>query len=532
MHAPYDQALSPSQLNRLARDLLESGFPAVLVEGEIGSLSRPSSGHLYFTLKDAQAQIRCAMFRTKCQWLRFAPREGMRVLARGRLTLYEARGDFQLVCDTLEEAGEGALRRAFEALKARLAEEGLFDSARKRILPKFPRRIAVLTSPTGAVIRDILHILRRRFPLLDVELLPVPVQGDGAAARILDMLQKADASRRYDILLLARGGGSLEDLWAFNDEALARAVAACTTPVISAIGHETDFTLTDFVADVRAPTPSAAAELLAPDQEALTAQLASLYKRLHTLQASTLQQAAQRADHAWLRLQARHPQTLLHNRALRLKQARIRLHDLQQGLLRHARQRIDHAWLRLQAQHPRTLLHNRALRLQQVHMRQQMILQQQIRRARADLRQLGIRLHHQHPRRRLEILRQRLSALQSRPDRLFERQLHLLQQRLQALATRPANAIITQLARSNDRVRALGRTMNGLGPQATLQRGYSILQRDDGQLVCSLHDVQPGEWLRAYVSDGWLWVRVESLHAETLLDQASASGAGTLNKNP
>ena len=219
-----DRILTPSQLNTLARNLLEDTFPLVLVEGEIGNLSRPASGHMYFTLKDARAQVRCALFKPKSQWLKFQPREGLKVLARARLTLYEARGDYQLVCDSLEEAGEGALRRAYEDLKARLQAEGLFDDARKRPLPAHVRRLAVLTSPSGAVIRDIVSVLRRRFPLVEVDVLPVPVQGDTAAAQIRAMLQRAGACGRYDAILVARGGGSLEDLWAFNDERVARAI--------------------------------------------------------------------------------------------------------------------------------------------------------------------------------------------------------------------------------------------------------------------------------------------------------------------
>lgn len=251
-----DNVLSPSQLNALARSLLEDAFPVVLVEGEIGNLARPASGHIYLTLKDARAQVRCALFKPKSQRLRFQPRDGMRVLARGRLTLYEARGDYQLILDSLEEAGEGALRRAFEELKAKLQAEGLFDAERKRPLPAWVRRLGVLTSPSGAAVRDVLSVLARRFPLLDVEVLPVPVQGATAAAQITSMLHRAAASGRFDALLLTRGGGSLEDLWAFNDEALARAIAASPVPVVSAVGHETDFTLADFAADLRAPTPS------------------------------------------------------------------------------------------------------------------------------------------------------------------------------------------------------------------------------------------------------------------------------------
>src|SRR3990170_24119 len=244
---PTGEVLTPSQLNTLARDLLEGAFPLIWVEGELGNVSRPASGHLYFTLKDERAQVRCAMFKPKSTWLKFQPREGLRVLARGRLTLYEARGDYQLVLDHMEEAGEGALRRAFDALKAKLAADGVFDDARKRPLPAFPRRIGLITSPSGAVVRDVLSVLARRFPLVEVDVLPVPVQGETAAAQIRGMLSRAIASERYDVLLVARGGGSLEDLWAFNDEQLARAIFGSLAPVVSGVGHETDTTIADYV---------------------------------------------------------------------------------------------------------------------------------------------------------------------------------------------------------------------------------------------------------------------------------------------
>jgi exodeoxyribonuclease VII large subunit len=320
------EILSPSQLNTLARDLLEGAFPTIWVEGELSGVSRPASGHLYFCLKDARAQVRCAMFKPKSSGLKFAPREGTKVLARGRLTLYEARGDYQLVLDHMEEAGEGALRRAFEELKARLAAEGLFDAGRKRPLPAYVRRLAVITSPSGAVVRDVLSVIGRRFALLDVEVLPVPVQGTTAAAQIVQMLGKAAASGRYDVILLARGGGSLEDLWAFNDEALARAIAASAVPVVSAIGHETDFSLSDFAADLRAPTPSAAAELQVPHADDLRRRVLGLEQRLHGVQKQRLRQAAQRADRALLRLQALRPQARLQLLGRRQAEALRRLH--------------------------------------------------------------------------------------------------------------------------------------------------------------------------------------------------------------
>ena len=388
-----DRILTPSQLNTLARDLLEGAFPLVLVEGEIANLSRPASGHVYFTLKDARAQVRCALFKPKSQWLRFQPRDGIKVLARGRLTLYEARGDYQLVCDSLEEAGEGALRRAFDALKARLQAEGLFDATRKRALPAFPRRIAVLTSPTGAVIRDIASVLRRRFPLLEVELLPVPVQGEGAPLQLRAALLRADASGRYDVIVLARGGGSLEDLWAFNDEALVRAIAGSATPVVSAIGHETDFSLSDFAADLRAPTPSAAAELLVPDRANLLTRLHGLQRQLHAGHGRILRGHAQRLDHAFLRMQGRRPQALLDGLARRAGQAQQRMQSAIQRLLQDHQARQRHAAAILRATHPQRRLQRLRERLRAMRGRPQALLARQLQHEARHLGGLARSLH-------------------------------------------------------------------------------------------------------------------------------------------
>jgi len=303
--------LTPSSLNRLVRDLLGDALPQVWIEGELSNVAKPASGHLYFTLKDSGAQVRCAMFKMKASVLRFRPVDGMQVLLRAKVGLYEPRGEFQLVAEYMEPAGEGALQREFEQLKARLDAEGLFDPARKRALPRYARRIGVVTSATGAAIRDVLSVLARRWPLADVEILPVPVQGREAPPAIVAMLRKASASARYDVLLLARGGGSLEDLWAFNDEAVARAIHASAVPVVSAVGHEIDFSIADFVADLRAPTPSAAAELLVPDAVAVDRHLRQLQQRLATLQQRRMQGNAQRVDHLLARLQAQRPQARL-----------------------------------------------------------------------------------------------------------------------------------------------------------------------------------------------------------------------------
>ena len=383
------EVLTPSQLNTLARDLLEGSFPLIWVEGELSGVSRPGSGHLYFCLKDARAQVRCAMFKPKSTWLKFIPREGMRVLARGRLTLYEARGEYQLVLDHMEEAGEGALRRAFEELRAKLTAEGLFESARKRPLPAHPRRLGVLTSPSGAAVRDVLSVLARRYPLLHVDILPVLVQGASAAAQITSMLRRASASGRYDVLLLTRGGGSLEDLWPFNDEQLTRAIVASAVPVISAVGHETDFSLADFAADLRAPTPSAAAELLVPSQDDLARRLRTLDARIRNHQRQQLRAAMQRADRAALRLHALRPQA-------RLQLLRRRQED---GL-----RRLTAAW------------------------------QQRIAADRARLRHADAVLRAAHPQRRLSRLRERLAAVASRPQAAIGRRLANDAMRLRGLA--------------------------------------------------------------------------------------------------
>ncbi|MBS0571171.1 MAG: exodeoxyribonuclease VII large subunit [Proteobacteria bacterium] len=366
VHTAEREVFSPSQLARQARDLLEGAFALIWIEGEISNFVRAASGHCYFVLKDAQAGVRCAMFKPRSTYLRFRPADGMRVLARARVSLYEARGEFQLVIEHLEEAGEGALLRAFAELKARLAAEGLFDPAIKRAIPKLPRRIGIVTSPTGAAVRDVLSVIARRFPLAQVEILPVPVQGKDAPPAIVAMFAVAAKARRHDVLLLTRGGGSLEDLWAFNDESVARAIRACPIPVVAAIGHEIDFTIADFAADLRAPTPSAAAELLVPDAGEIRRALAHVHVRLAQWLRHRLHTLAQRADHALARLRTQHPRQRLRLGRERLGRLHVRLQRQHPAgtLARHADAlREGIARLRLQfAQH----LHARELQLSEL----------------------------------------------------------------------------------------------------------------------------------------------------------------------
>lgn len=322
---PDSEVFTVSALVGEAKQLLEGEFGNIAVEGEISNLARPRSGHVYFTLKDADAQLRCALFRRETQRLNFVPADGMQVLARGRLSIYPARGEFQLYVYSLEEAGLGALQRAFEALKKKLADEGLFDQAAKRPLPRFPKRIGIITSPTGAALRDILNVLGRRYPAADVLIYPTQVQGASAAATIAASLARAGERGDCDVLILARGGGSLEDLWSFNEEVVARAIRASTIPVVSGVGHETDFTIADFAADFRAPTPSAAAESVTPDREELLVRLQQLGARIaHTWQRSE-RERRQAVTTLSQRLAIQHPQRRLQERAQRLDELTERL---------------------------------------------------------------------------------------------------------------------------------------------------------------------------------------------------------------
>jgi exodeoxyribonuclease VII large subunit len=356
---------SISRLNREAKALLEGRFPLLWIEGEISNLARPASGHLYFSLKDSQAQVRCALFKGSQRSLGCAPRDGMQVLVRARVSLYEGRGEFQLIVESLEEAGEGALRRAFELLKNRLAAEGLFDPAHKKPLPTLPKRIGIITSPTGAALRDVLTTLRRRFPAIGVLVYPVPVQGEGAADKIAAAIRLAGQRHDCDALILARGGGSLEDLWSFNEEVVARAVYACPLPLVCGVGHETDFSIADWVADARAPTPTAAAEMLSPNQEEWLAQFAYLETRCLRLMRDSLSARQQRLD--WLSGRIVHPRERIARLQQRLTDLSKRLRLAQIATQRVADTRCQALTARLYRRHPDIALREWRLRFQHMH---------------------------------------------------------------------------------------------------------------------------------------------------------------------
>ena len=327
-------AITVSQLNRQVKTLLEQGLARLWIEGEISNLAKPASGHLYFSLKDDSAQIRAAFFRQRQRGPTIGLKNGDQVVAFGRVSLYEPRGDYQLIVEQVEPAGEGALKRQFEVLKKMLAAEGLFNEENKQALPTLPERIGVITSPSGAAIRDIISILGRRFPSIPVVVYPAAVQGDAAPGELIAALATAVKRDECDVLIMARGGGSLEDLWAFNDEKLARAIAACPIPVVSAVGHEIDFTIADFVADVRAPTPSGAAEIVVPDREHWLRSVNSLAARIGRLGQRAVEDRAQSLDWLSRRLAQASPTAVV-------ERSIARLANLQQRLVVSARETVS-----------------------------------------------------------------------------------------------------------------------------------------------------------------------------------------------
>jgi exodeoxyribonuclease VII large subunit len=351
------QIFSVSELNRTVRHLLESKLPMLWVEGEISNFARPASGHWYLTLKDGQAQVRCAMFRNSNMRVNFKPANGTQVLVRGRVGLYEGRGDYQLIIEHMEEAGYGALQRQFEELKHKLASEGLFDAARKQPMPDSVNHIGVITSPTGAAVKDILSVLKRRFPAIGVSIFPTAVQGEQAAGQIVEAIQTAGEQGKCDALIVGRGGGSLEDLWPFNEESVARAIFASEIPMISAVGHEIDFTIADFVADLRAPTPSAAAELISPDGEDMLNQFEGFELLLAEAMARKTYLLGQQVSNLHKRLQ--HPGRKLQEQAQHLDHLDIRLRRAINSKLQQQRYQMDSVQGKLSRVHPADALVSR-----------------------------------------------------------------------------------------------------------------------------------------------------------------------------
>lgn len=440
--------ISVSQLNREAKRLLANHFLTVRVVGEVSNFSAPSSGHWYFTLKDAQAQVRCAMFRGQQNRLGFKPSNGDLVVVNAQVSLYEPRGDYQLVVEQMEQAGDGALRQAFERLKIKLLNEGLFDEDRKQPIPLLPRQIGVITSATGAAVHDILTVLNRRFPAIPVVIYPVAVQGESAKFEIAAALKTANQRAEVDVILLARGGGSLEDLWAFNEEIVARAIAASQIPVISGVGHEVDFSIADFVADLRAATPSAAAEHAVPHQNEWLGGFKFIENQLIETLRRQLSQHQQRLN--WLNkaLQLQHPGEKLQRNAQRLDELEQRLHNT----IRHS--------------------------LQQA--RQQLTLNQQ-------------KLKHFQPTDKINRYQQQLDYFQRRLQRAIQLKLSTLKQQQAAIS----------------------QTLHAVSPLATLDRGYSIVQKQEtGIIIKSAAEVSEGELLKLRLARGEIISQVREIRPD------------------
>lgn len=438
-----------SQLNQRAKQLLEITFTSVKVEGEISNLSRPSSGHWYFTLKDKGAQVRCAMFRSRTAQVKFQPKEGNQIVVRGKVSLYENRGDYQLIVDAMKPAGEGQLQQAFIQLKQKLGAEGLFASEHKQALPSEVKRIAVVTSPTGAAIHDILTVLKRRFPSIEVDIYPVQVQGQDAAQQIAWAINQVNLDAQHaiegaaaDVIIVGRGGGSIEDLWCFNDENLARTIFNSHLPIVSAVGHEVDFTIADFVADVRAPTPSAAAELLSPNQQEFLQRLSTLSNRLINSIDQQIKNKQWQLQGAQRGLQ--HPGDKLSQYAQTLDMLEMRMRQSQRVNLDKLSQRLAMGQQKLQQ-------HSPTIKLQQI-----------------------------------------------------ETQLGYLQKRL-------SNGIKQVLTHKSEQLQQQALILNAVSPLQTLGRGYAILQTADNTVVRDSHEVKKGDLLSAQIGSGLLTLAVEKI---------------------
>ena len=468
-----------SRLVREVRLMLDGSFPLLWVEGEISNLAMPASGHIYFTLKDSAAQVRCAMFRGRNQQLRFTPENGMQVLLRVKVTLYEGRGEFQLVVEHMEEAGSGALQRAYEALKARLGQEGLFDTAHKKPLPALPQTIGIVSSPDGAAVHDILHVLKRRFPAIKVILYPVAVQGETAPRQIANAIQTADQRQECDLLIVGRGGGSLEDLWSFNDELVARALFACQIPTISAVGHEIDFTIADFVADVRAPTPSAAAELAVPEARQLALNLSGLLQNL----GNRIQQklANEQRHIRYLSQRLPRPQQQIKLQQQQLKRLQTQLDYSIQRRLQGKQQQLDYLSVRLP--HPQLRISWRQTRLQDLTQRFEKAFSVQQQQFKLQSQNLNDRLKRLLPVSRLKQQQQLVEALSSQLNRLTGQ----------------------QITDQKKQLAQLMRTLSVVSPLNTLERGYSITSdAQTGNVIYRSDEVTVGQSLQIRLFEGQL----------------------------
>ena len=439
---------SVSSLNQSVANLLEQEFAWIWVEGELSNLAQPASGHIYFSLKDNSAQVSCAMFRSRMQTLKFQPENGNQVLLRAKVSLYQPRGNYQLIVDRMEEAGDGALRLQFEQLKIRLAGEGLFDQVTKLEVPELPENIGLITSKTGAAIHDVISVIRRRFPSISLKLFAVPVQGAKAAPAICKAIKLigdkvTTGQLNCDVILLVRGGGSLEDLWAFNEEIVARAIFDCPVPIVSGVGHEVDVTIADYVADVRAATPTAAAETVTPDQSSWLQSFDWYQQRLLQLTKNKIERHQEKVQWLYRGLQQQHPE----NQIQRCKQ---RSNELVKRLFRYSQSMLDYR--------------------------------------RSKLATNNAKLHAQNP---ILLLKQNQQATQYLSSRLQQVTMGLLNHKKSELSN-------------------VARTLNAISPLQTLERGYSITLTDKGVPIVSIKQIKANDTIETRLHNGRIISRIDS----------------------
>ena len=469
-----------TQLNYSVRHLLEVELGQVWLTGEISNFSQPVSGHWYLTLKDENAQVRCAMFKMKNLRVNFRPQNGMQVLVRANVSLYEPRGDYQLIIESMQMAGDGLLQQQFEELKMKLAAQGFFAQEHKKPIPKFVKQVGIITSPSGAALQDILHILNRRDPSLQIVIYPTLVQGKEATQDIIDTIKLANQRKECDVLIVGRGGGSLEDLWCFNEEAVAYAIYQSELPIISAVGHETDVTIADFVADLRAPTPSAAAELVSRDQQEMVRQLQHHLNTVNLAFDRLWVEKLSRFQHLNLRLNAQSPAKQLELLHFKLTQIFDRLQGRLEQSLKLKEQKIAQLFLRVQAKHP-----SRQLEMQKLHLKQQ---ETQLYKQIEQLFHIKVQ--------QFSLVKQHLdnSAL---PHRINRQNQHL-QQFFQQLSY----IIEKRLTKQQQGFHALCTKLDGLSPLKILGRGYSITQNDQQHVITNTKQIAKGDRITTQLADG------------------------------
>lgn len=469
-----------TQLNYSVRHLLEMELGQVWLIGEISNFSQPVSGHWYLSLKDENAQVRCAMFKMKNLRVNFRPQNGMQVLVRASVSLYEPRGDYQLIIESMQMAGDGLLQQQFEALKMKLAVQGFFAQEHKKPIPKFVKQVGIITSPSGAALQDILHILNRRDPSLQIVIYPTLVQGKEATQDIIDTIKLANQRKECDVLIVGRGGGSLEDLWCFNEEAVAYAIYQSELPIISAVGHETDVTIADFVADLRAPTPSAAAELVSRDQQEMVRQLQHHLNTVNLAFDRLWVEKLSRFQHLNLRLNAQSPAKQLELLHFKLTQIFDRLQGRLVQSVKLKEQRMAQFFLRVQARHP-----SRQLEMQKLHLKQQ---ETQLYKQIEQLFHIKIQ--------QFSLVKQHLnnSAL---PHKISRQNQHL-----QQFSQRLTYAIEKQLTKQQQGFHALCTKLDGLSPLKILGRGYSITQNDQQHVITNTKQIAKGDRITTQLADG------------------------------